>query len=847
MRKILLGFVRKITPPGLANSPEEQQGTSSPSYDKRGRGNAFLPPLRVRGGMSRLAGQGGVMFFLAMTVPFGVFAAGVNYNDTTLKPLVTSSDVVGQFGTCTGVQYLGADGACHDPSAEGLWDTVTGGINYAGGNVGIGTTTPGATLDIRGNGNTSSTYGLKVLNSDESPVFTIQNDGTVRLNVNDASGTLSAKSHLNVEGTIFSGTHDYLADKNYAYSMYVGNTGSVVGGIKLYNGGGGINTGIKQTFRVSHGVADIGAIKTNAMELDDDVALYFSTAEAEVTSEKMRIMGNGNVGIGTTAPDSKLTVDLAGGGNAHFVTDAASPLIYFERTGSTTGKYGFGIGSGRFNFYDAENAKYLFYTTYDSFGGLANLRTLNVGQYEPTNTTVGQTGLIKSMGAGFTGTDTAGGDLYIASGAGRGDGDQSEIHFYTPDKVGTGSAEQAYTAKMIIKGDGKIGIGTTTPSSKFEVYDAGSESKVTSSIPNAKTSFTANSPSANYPRGIFEIGNTSSDINIGLYVVPSSSSVENSLPTALSVYTNKDFTDSTARTTSLFQSESYASIHSLGPSGNSAGTPLMFSTQTYLGTNPAIYISNDANQYVGIGTSTPTSLLDVAGDIHLADMTAPATTTNKLYSVGGALKWNGLSVATGDLTANAISQLDSSVAVTDTGTDGTITFATDNATAMTIDNAGKVGIGTTSPAVPLSIDVPTGTIYSHRGAGVTQLQTGDRPGLGMQLSATDDYYLMAPYSNQLLFFARDGSGDLNATDTRMSIQNNGDVAIGGGFGWSSWAGASMVIKGGNVGIGEITPTKKLHVNGGARFDNTSESDAVELGDGKIYWDTTNSELVIQVN
>jgi len=50
---------------------------------------------------------------------------------------------------------------------------------------------------------------------------------------------------------------------------------------------------------------------------------------------------------------------------------------------------------------------------------------------------------------------------------------------------------------------------------------------------------------------------------------------------------------------------------------------------------------------------------------------------------------------------------------------------------------------------------------------------------------------------------------------------------------------------GKVGIG-IAPTKKLHVNGGARFE-TSSSDAVEIGQGRIYWDTGNSELVILVN
>ena len=46
--------------------------------------------------------------------------------------------------TCSGVCAAGV------PSTP--WDIVTGGINYAGGNVGIGTTTPSAALDIYGDG-----------------------------------------------------------------------------------------------------------------------------------------------------------------------------------------------------------------------------------------------------------------------------------------------------------------------------------------------------------------------------------------------------------------------------------------------------------------------------------------------------------------------------------------------------------------------------------------------------------------------------------------------------------------------------------------------------------------------
>ena len=167
------------------------------------------------------------------------------------------------------------------------------------------------------------------------------------------------------------------------------------------------------------------------------------------------IDADGNVGIGADSPDAPLHVSYS----------SPADIFIVERPG--IGKYSFNILGNRFNFRDLTNNQYLFYTDYDNIGGLGNLPILNVGPYEPSNTSTGSTGLLKARGAGTTGTDTHGGDLYIASGVGRGDGDLSKIVFYTPDKVGTGTSEQVYSAKMTIIGTGNVGIGDTTPASKL--------------------------------------------------------------------------------------------------------------------------------------------------------------------------------------------------------------------------------------------------------------------------------------------------------------------------------------------------------------------------------------------
>ena len=57
------------------------------------------------------------------------------------------------------------------------------------------------------------------------------------------------------------------------------------------------------------------------------------------------------------------------------------------------------------------------------------------------------------------------------------------------------------------------------------------------------------------------------------------------------------------------------------------------------------------NARVGIGTN-PISKLDVAGDVRLAQTTAPTTTTDKLYNVGGNLYWSGVTISNGNTGTN---------------------------------------------------------------------------------------------------------------------------------------------------------------------------------------------------
>ncbi len=308
-----------------------------------------------------------------------------------------------------------------------------------------------------------------------------------------------------------------------------------------------------------------------------------------------------------------------------------------------------------------------------------------------------------------------------------------------------------------------------------------------------------------------------------------------------------------------------------------AGTYVTLSTAA-TGTNPAgggterLRVTADGN--VGIGTTTPQSVLQVAGGIQLGDDTAtcPGASDVKL----GTLRFNG-----GDLQickSGGWSAIGSGDSTLPAGNDGSIQFksgsilAADAANLHWDDTNNRLGMGTTSPLETLHVN---GMIKS---AGIEFPQAWGRINWNLIWDGTGWDYRSTGYGGQLqmtdlgrIDFLTYATGTAGADTTgqayRMSILNNGNVGIGttapdarlnvtntpttdwtygvkldanGAFAGETnkalavtKAGvdqhvfypsgkATLAVNGGNVGIGTTTPQSLLHVAGGVQLgDDTA--------------------------
>ncbi len=410
-------------------------------------------------------------------------------------------------------------------SGDEKWDNVTGGINYKSGNVGIGNTTPTASIDIVGAGtsnasvlttrnnwsNSISNYTSGDVNFLQAGFLGYRSRGTWQnpssILTGDRIGSFGAAGYVN--GSYSTGA---------AMEVYAGNS---LGGYLIFGTTATPGATRLERMRISES-GNVG-IGTTSPAYNLDVAGTINATSLLVNgtpvvgSSPWNISGSnisysgGNVGIGTTTPSTNLEIVGPGSSNAFLITTK----------NNWTNAAAF-YASGNIDYLQASIGMFRSRGTYQS----------------PTTVLAGDR--IGSYGAfGYT-TGAAyntGGAMEMYAGSALG----TYLIFGTTATPGATRLE-----RMRITETGNVGIGTTSPAYNLDVAGTiNANSLLVNGIPVVGSSpWNISGSNISYSSGNVGIGTSSASSNLEIIGSGSSNpyllTTKNNWTNAISNYTSGD-------------------------------------------------------------------------------------------------------------------------------------------------------------------------------------------------------------------------------------------------------------------------------------------------------------------
>jgi hypothetical protein len=420
----------------------------------------------------------------------------------------------------------------------------------------------------------------------------------------------------------------------------------------------------------------------------------FSTAG----SERLRIDSAGNVGIGTSSPDSfaafskNLVVGNAGGSRGITINsrnDSFGTLSFANPEDSDRAhiRYMHGDNSLRIRVNSAERLR------------ITSAGNVGIGTSNPTNTRL-------KIGGSLSGTAGTG-LLQFA---------ENNVSYWN-FRLDAGSANlvldrsfagwQTTPVLALARNTGRVGIGTSAPQSVLHIEAAGaSESSFRmkntgagggdfsltpgiAGLSNAGFSITDNDASATrlHITSAGNVGIGTSSASVRLRVLSPDTEIAQFLSTnasntgEITIRSNGGIGNNTrGRIVGGFES-----------GGSNYGGFLAFNTTTNQNINAErLRITSAGN--VGIGTSAPTSILSLGGN----------TNTDRFIHISGTRSVIGYDTTLGSAGALLLQGGNKEVFI-DTGGQKDILLFTNNTERMRITSAGNVGIGTSAPADRLDV------------------------------------------------------------------------------------------------------------------------------------------------
>lgn len=585
---------------------------------------------------------------------------------------------------------------------------------FNGGNFGIGTSSPGAKLNVAGdvliNSGEYISWGTvgatSIEGSTASNKLQFRTGSSDRMIINNTGvgiGTTSPTSLLEISKQLSA-----VSTIDYPYTISSRDDGNSI------DQQGGEGVGIK--FRIAGNAAttpgnslvgaSIAAIRESDSDADSSTGLgLFVTQNNETLDEALRIDHDGNVGIGTSSPGD------------YDVSD--NPILAVGNTATANNSSQISVLSGS-----------------NGFGYLL-------------------------FGDGETGSEAYRGQV-------RYDHPNDSLEFVT-----------AGSERMQITSVGNVGIGTTSPESKLTIK--------------------GNPGNTNQP---VRITNVSTDAKTGLFINGTGNAVGEKYGMQFGGYNEYSIggifgvLDSTGGSTSGDITFDFGN-------GTAAGDLI-----------EKVRFTHEGN--VGIGTTSPSSLLSVG---NAATHDNPSTTVNIATTDTGSYllkvtsdqfnadgNWVGIGLGY----SNNYMKMGIIAEAKDSNARGKLHFAVNTAAGssnasisdakMTIDNAGKVGIGTTTPNRKF--------VVSNAGASGIEVQPNYISGV-----------------NEILSFDR--TSGATAYETMRFNGGDFEFQIGG-------TEKMRIDSSGNVGIGTTAPTAKLTVVGLAEHADNAAAISAGLTTGAFY-------------
>ena len=747
-------------------------------------------------------------------------------------------DVLGNMKVSHNIYNIGKHSIGHSNPTEVL--DVSGNVKvsqnlYSMNKIGVANSNPSEILDVLGNvkvsqniynigkhsiGHSNPTEVLDVLGNIKvsqnvyalSKVGIATSNPTVALEINATDAVLLPKgTNLQRPAVPVQGHVRYNSDINTFEGYGAGNAWGSLGGVKDTNQDTYISA---ESYPTSN---------------DDNLVFYNSN------NETMRILKDGNVGIGTSTPSYPLDVN----GMACFRSN-----IYIGGIGTTGNALFFGGQPGDYSSYGSPYSA-IISRNYDSTGG-SNIQSdyseLLISQMNDARTDAGPD-RIRHLAAAHKW------QVYNTG--------------LSPSDTNSFYADNNYTTAMYINSTGNVGIGTTSPSQLLHVYGESPTLLLQNTnigAVNTQLRFTHNNGST-----LSEIGVTSqSNIFIAnkqngtisfetkdteRFRIDSFGNVmvgSGAPPTTYNGFATRMM--HIVGTNATNNSEYYGGALVLSRAGTSYAGMIGYKYEAsvsglhfYATDNSEVtssvakmVIRSDGN--VGIGTTTPAFKLDVSGTIRT---TASGTdglilngggsyTSISFSNNKGAISSLGLAYNNGDYSTDAISN-----DLVIRNITGKIMFQNGNAgSALMINSNNFVGVGTAAPAYKLDV---VGGVNITNGSGNGGVTTG----LTVTTQVGDD----STTSESIILQQSTGKASSRQAITWRNITlYNYSMAriwsqVGGGYaatmmGFDVADSARnmqtrvVIDVNGNVGIGTSTPGYKLEVSGAiyASGDITALSD-----------------------